>query len=443
MSMMSSIFSLVLAAGAGKRMHSALPKPLHQLGGRPMLSYVLDVCSQVASQVGLVVSTSVQENFHVPENIEVFVQKNPAGTGDAVKAALPWIKQCDGDIFILFGDTPLLPKNILDNMLSEKQSAGADLVLLGMHVNDPSGYGRIMLDSDGYVAEIIEDKNTTDESRACTFCNSGVMLISASILQNFLNCMTPDAVTQEYYLTDIVTFCKRKDFMVTAVSGPSDRLAGVNTRFQLAEMEKDLQEIWRYDAMVAGVTLLDPSSTYFSFDTKLGRDVVIEPHVFFGPGVQIDNHVMIKAFSHIEGASIGSGSVIGPFARLRPGTVMAENVRIGNFVEVKKSTLDQGVKINHLSYVGDAVVGAATNIGAGTITCNYDGFQKYQTTFGKNVFVGSNSCFVAPVFIDDNAVIGAGSVITKEVSKNDLAVSRAVQMTVKDGGASYRHKREK
>ncbi len=439
---MNTPYALILAGGAGTRMRSGFPKPLHHLGGQPMLSYVLGLAHHVAEKVGVVMSPALCQNFSFPSGVEKFVQHNPKGTGDAVKIAAPLFDNFSGDVFVLFGDTPLLPSDVLMRMQDKKNSANAELVLLGMHLDDPSGYGRIVINEVGEVATILEDRNTSAECKENNFCNAGVMLVSSFALREFLTQMISDVLTQEYYLTDIAKFFYQKGKKVIALDEPPPLLMGINTRAQLAAAETILQNSWRDLAMAGGATLQDPTSVYFSFDTKIGKDVIVEPNVFFGPGVTIADNVTVKACSHIEGTCIGEYSTVGPFARLRPGTAIDKNVRIGNFVEVKQSTLEAGAKINHLSYVGDASVGAATNIGAGTITCNNDGFKKSQTTLGANVFVGSNSCFIAPVCVEDGAIIGAGSVITKNVDQNDMAISRAMQQTIKEGGLSYRQRRK-
>lgn len=423
---------LILAAGKGTRMKSSMPKVLHQLGGLPMIQHVIQVAQNLdAVDIALVVSPELENHFAHP----TYIQKIPEGTGSAAQAALPWIEKQKGHILILCGDTPLLTSFQNINTLD------ADIVLVGMRVEGPEPYGRIIKDANEEVDRIVEFKDATPSERTETLCYSGVMRVRADIFPSLLRQLKKNNVAGEYYLTDIVKIAQQEGKRIAVVEGITADLLGINTRADLADAESILQDRWREAALLKGVTLKDKNSVYFSYDTQIAADVVVEPHVYFGPGVQIESGCVIHAFSYLEGVTLRRGAKVGPFARIRPESEIGENAKVGNFVEIKKSTLNQGAKVSHLSYIGDTVVGEKTNIGAGTITCNYDGHKKHKTTIGSNVFIGSNTALIAPITVGDGSIIGAGSVITNDVAANSLALSRQKQTEALDGANKLRQKR--
>ena len=399
---MSSIAAVVLAAGAGTRMKSAKAKVMHEIGGRAMISHLLGTVAGLTPA------------------------KEALGTGHAVAAALDSLKGFTGDVLILYGDTPLIEETTLRKMI-EKRRGQKDcaVVVLGFEPDYAAEYGRLVTDAAGNLTAIVEFADADAATRKIGLCNSGVMAISGAHLESLIKAVGNDNAKGEYYLTDIVEIAVKSGLTCAYVKGAEQELLGVNNRAQLAEAEAIAQGRWRARAMAEGATLIDPETVWFSHDTKLGRDVVIEPGVFFGPKVTVGDNVRIKAYSHLEGTTIGEASQIGPFARLRPGAEIAEDVKIGNFVEIKKSQIEKGAKVSHLSYIGDARVGAEANIGAGTITCNYDGFDKFLTDIGAGAFIGSNTALVAPVKIGDGAIIGAGSTISKDVEADALGLERA------------------
>lgn len=437
-----SISSVILAAGFGTRMKSARAKVLHEIGGRAMLGHVLDAAAALSP-----VSQSVVIGDHAPETgdyaksvcgaVNIFVQSPPRGTGDAVKQALPAMENCDGAILVLFADTPLIRAETL-KALADEIARGAHVAVLGFTPDEPGQYGRLKTDADGNLEAIVEAADASADELAIPLCNSGVMAFHAAFLREKIAAITNDNAKGEYYLTDTVAMARRSGQRCAIVKSAADDVLGVNARRELAAAEQIFQRRMRDAAMADGATLLDPDTVYFSYDTKIGRDVVIGQNVVFGVGVEIADDVIINPFTHLAGATIGPHATLGPFARLRPGADIQEGARVGNFVEVKKAQVGAGAKINHLSYVGDAEIGANANIGAGVITCNYDGFHKYKTTIGAGAFVGSNSALVAPVCVGDGAYIGSGSVITKDVSAGDLAVGRGRQATVKGWATRFR-----
>lgn len=431
--------SVILAAGQGTRMRSATPKVLHRVGGRAMLDWAIFAARAAGAERILIVAGA-----HAPEVAAaaeralgpgcVAIQDPPLGTGHAVRAAQQLLADFDGDLFVQFADTPLLTADTLAK-LARLRDEGADVALLGFEPDDPGAYGRILRDGAGGVTRIVEAKDATPQERAVRLCNAGVMCADARKLFAWLARVTNANAKGEYYLTDIVGLAVADGARVAVDVAPEDEVMGVNARDELAVAEAVFQKRARAAAMARGVTLLDPDTVYFSHDTELGADVTVEPHVVFGPGVRVADRVVIKAFCHIEGAKIGVGAIIGPFARLRPGADLGADVHIGNFVEVKKATIGQGAKANHLAYLGDAIIGARANIGAGTITCNYDGFDKYVTEIGEEAFIGSNSSLVAPVKIGARAYTGSGSVITRNVPDDALGLERSA-LTIKDGWAA-------
>jgi len=424
---MTEIATIILAAGAGSRMKSAKPKVLHQIAGRAMISHLLGTVAQLKAAKSVVVVAPQMDDVRaevVPA--QTAVQAEALGTGHAVAAALPELVGFSGTVLILYGDTPLITRETLEKMIDLcNREDGPAVVVLGFEPDDPAEYGRLVTTDGGQLSAITEYADASNEVRAIGLCNSGVMAIDADHIHDLVGALSNENSKGEYYLTDIVEIANKADLSCAAVIGDEDELLGVNNRTQLAQAEKIAQRIWRQTAMQNGATLIDPDSVFFSHDTVLGRDVVIEPNVFFGPGVTVGDDVRIKANSHIEGATIGDGAQIGPFARLRPGADLAAQVKVGNFVEIKKATLEKGAKVSHLSYIGDARIGVAANIGAGTITCNYDGYNKFKTDIGAGAFIGSNTALVAPVSIGNGAIIGAGSTVTKSVETDALMVERA------------------
>jgi len=425
------LLAIILAAGQGTRMKSRIPKVLHPVAGRAMVGHVLDAARAAgAEEVAVVVGVGgdeVREAIAAEHpDARVFVQAEQLGTAHAVDAARAAFTNFDGDVLILYGDTPLIrPKTL--QALRATLNDGADLAVLGFDAADPTGYGRLLRDSEGALFGIREEKDASADERVIRECNSGVMAFRAEVLREVLPRIGNENAKGEYYLTDAVAAAYGRDHTIAVTMGDEADVLGVNDRGQLADAEAQMQARLREAAMAGGATLIDPASVTLSHDTVLGEDVVIEPHVIFGPGVQVGAGARINGFSHIEGARVGPGAVVGPFARLRPGAELGETVKIGNFVEVKKAQIADGAKVNHLSYIGDARVGAGANIGAGTITCNYDGHAKHVTEIGAGAFIGSNTALVAPVKIGDRAYIGSGSVITRHVPDGALGLSRAPQ----------------
>jgi bifunctional UDP-N-acetylglucosamine pyrophosphorylase / glucosamine-1-phosphate N-acetyltransferase len=424
-----SCLAIILAAGEGTRMKSALPKAMHKVGGLPMLGHVLAVAKEGgASRLAVVVGPGADatEKFvatFAPE-AAIYLQAERLGTAHAVLAAKKEFANKPDDVVVLYGDTPMIaPKTI--GRLRKALAAGADVVVLGFRPADPKGYGRLVMAGKQLTA-IVEEKDAGPIERAIGFVNAGVMAFSGALAPLVRKIGTSNA-KGEYYLTDLVALAHKARKNVVALETEADEVAGINDRAQLAQVEGIFQKRMREAAMAGGVTMIAPSTVWFSHDTKLGRDVVLEPNVFFGPGVEIADGVTVRANSHIEGARIASGAIVGPFARLRPGADIGTNAHIGNFVEIKNAVVDEGAKANHLAYIGDAHVGARANIGAGAITGNYDGFTKAKTEIGAGAFVGSNSVLVAPVAIGQGAYVASGSVITRNVPADALAVARGRQ----------------
>lgn len=429
----ADIAAVVLAAGMGTRMKSDRPKVLHAVAGRPMIHHVLAAIGPLgAARTAVVVGPGMDDVAASVAPIETAVQKDRLGTADAVKAARGALDGfTNGTVLILYGDTPLIRADTLRKMLAVR-AAGAAVVVLGFRPDDPTGYGRLIVGDGGQLEAIVEDRDATDEQRAIDLCNSAVMAIDAAHLFPLVDRIGNDNAKGEYYLTDIVALARGEGLDCAVIEADADELMGVDSRSDLARAEAIWQQARRAQAMAEGATLIDPDSVWFSFDTQLGHDVVIGPHVFFGPGVTVGDGVEIRSYSHIEGATIGAGAIVGPFARLRPGAVLGNDVHIGNFVEVKEAVLGAGVKANHLTYIGDAEIGGGTNVGAGTITCNYDGYNKHRTVIGKSVFIGSNTAIVAPVKIGDGAIVGAGSTVVRNVPAGSLTIARGQQTDMPD-----------
>jgi bifunctional UDP-N-acetylglucosamine pyrophosphorylase/glucosamine-1-phosphate N-acetyltransferase len=424
---MTGIAVVILAAGMGTRMKSDLPKVLHRAAGRSLLGHVLHAAKAVAPRHIVVVHGPGQdavkaETAAIVPDARFAEQTERRGTGHAVMMAEKSLKDFTGTVLVLYGDAPLVQPQALMDLVAVKD-AGARMAVLGFKAANPFGYGRLILRGDKLVA-IREQKDASEAERAIDLCNSGVIAIGSHHLWPMLHKLSPANAQGELYLTDVVELMHAAGQSCAISLCPEADTAGVNDRVQLAAMEAEFQRRLRHKAMLGGATLIDPATVYFSADTVVGRDVVIEPNVFFGPKVTIADDVHILANCHIEGAAIGRGARVGPFARLRPGADLGENVHVGNYVEIKKAKLGKGAKANHLSYIGDAVVGAGSNIGAGTITCNYDGYEKHLTEIGENVFVGSNTALVAPVKVGSGANIAAGTVVSAEVPADALAIGR-------------------
>ncbi|MEX2630626.1 MAG: bifunctional UDP-N-acetylglucosamine diphosphorylase/glucosamine-1-phosphate N-acetyltransferase GlmU [Tistlia sp.] len=422
---------VVLAAGKGTRMKSDLPKVLHAVAGRPMIDWVLEAAAALdPRQIVVVVGPDMAELAAAVEPHRTAVQAEQLGTADAVGAARQALAdslEAGADVLVLYGDGPLIEPETLRRMAEARATGRADYVWLGFRPADPTGYGRLLLEADGEVARIVEEQDASDEQRRIDLCWGGLLLARGPALFDQLPRIGNDNAKGEYYLTSLVELARAAGQRSLVVECSAEEVVGVNSRAELAEAEALLQARLRGRAMAGGATLLDPASVHLSWDTRLGRDVVVEPQVFFGPGVVVGDGVRIRAFSHLEGCRIERGATVGPFARLRPGAELGEGARVGNFVEIKAATLGPGAKVNHLSYVGDATVGAGANLGAGTITCNYDGFRKSRTDIGPGAFIGSNTALVAPVSIGAGAIVGAGSTISGEVPDEALALSRAEQ----------------
>ncbi len=433
---MNSIAIIVLAAGKGTRMKSALPKVMHRAAGRSLLGHVLHAAKVLAPQEAVVVVGPDMEMVgnearSVFPGASLAVQRDRLGTAHAVSMARPALQGFTGTVLVLYGDVPLISPDSLRCLL---EIAGEGMAVLGFEAENPHGYGRLLQNAASDVVMIREELDASAAERNIRLCNSGIIAIGSGLLWALLPQIGNANAKGEYYLTDLVERATAGGTACRLALCPEAEVAGVNDRVQLSGIEAELQRIYRRRHMVNGATLVDPGTVHFSADTVIGKDVVIEPNVVFGPGVEIGDNVEVLAFSHIEGARVASGARIGPYARLRPGAEIGEEAHIGNFVEVKKSVIGKGAKANHLSYIGDARVGAKTNIGAGTITCNYDGFEKHVTEIGENVFVGSNTALVAPVSVGDGASIAAGSVVTRNVPADALAIGRA-ELDLREGWA--------
>ena len=435
------VAAIVLAAGKGTRMKSALPKVMHRVAGRPMVRHVLATLDAVAPQkVAVIVGPEMADVAQAVAPAETTVQHDRLGTGDAVKAARGILEGFTGTVLVLYGDTPLTEADTLRKMVAARE-AGAAVVVLGFRPDDPAAYGRLIGEADGTLHRIVEAKDATPDELANNLCNSGVMAIDGAHLFRLLDRITPNNAKGEYYLTDIVGLATGEGLAARIVEGTADEALGVNSRAELALAEAIVQDRLRARAMAEGATLVDPQTVWFSHDTRLGRDVVVHPNVVFGPGVTVGDGVEIKAFSHFEGAMVGDGAIVGPYARLRPGAEIGADAHIGNFVEVKNATIGRGAKANHLSYIGDADVGADSNIGAGTITCNYDGFDKHRTVIGEGAFIGSNSSLVAPVTVGAGAIVGAGSTVSGRVEDDALVVERADRLDKAGWARAFRERK--
>ena len=441
--------AIVLAAGSGTRMNSSMPKVLHPVAGRPMILHLLDsLHSLEPAETVVVLGAGMDAVARFVAPAKCAVQDPPRGTGDAVAAArraLAGRLAPEGpieDVLILYGDTPLLQPDPMRRLLDERRRApAAAIAVAAMRPDAPGLYGRLVLGPDGALERIVEARDASPEERAIDLCNGGLMAVAARHLFDLVEALGSDNAKGEFYLTDIVGLARRKGLSCRAVELPAEELAGVNSREELAAAEASMQQRLRRRAMEEGATLVAPETVFLSFDTRLGRDVVVEPNVVFGPGVEVEEGAWVRAFSYFEGAQIGAHAIVGPFSRLRPGAVLEREVHVGNFVEVKASRLGAGVKANHLTYIGDAEIGAGSNIGAGTITCNYDGFGKHKTVIGERAFIGSNTALVAPVTVGAGAYVAAGSTVTEDVSADALAIARGRQVEKRGGAADIRARR--
>jgi bifunctional UDP-N-acetylglucosamine pyrophosphorylase/glucosamine-1-phosphate N-acetyltransferase len=429
--------AIVLAAGLGTRMKSALPKAAHPIAGRPMLRHLLASCEAVFGHIAVVIGPDMDTLAALAAPHTVCLQHERLGTAHAALQAAAQFG--DGCVAVLFADNPLITPETLRHLLDRRREAGAGLALMAMRPADPARYGRLVTEN-GAVTRIAEWADATEAERAITLCNAGALCGPADKLLPWLVAIRPHNAQGEYYLTDLVALAVRDGAKVEAVEAPESELRGINSRAELAAAEAVVQHRLRLAAMAAGATLTAPDTVFLTADTQLGPDTVVGPHVVFGPGVTVEGPADIRAFSHLEGCHIGAGAIIGPYARLRPGTVLGRGAHVGNFVELKATSLGDGAKANHLTYLGDATIGAGTNIGAGTITCNYDGIVKHRTTIGARVFVGSDSVLVAPVTLGDGAFIAAGSTITQNVAPDALAFGRARQHDVARGALRFRKK---
>jgi bifunctional UDP-N-acetylglucosamine pyrophosphorylase/glucosamine-1-phosphate N-acetyltransferase len=424
-----SVALIILAAGKGTRMKSDLPKVLHSIAGAPLLIHAMKSGASLEPDRTVIVAGHGAQAVEAAakdwsDDAEVVLQTEQLGTGHAVAQAAAALDGFEGDAIVLYGDTPFIQPETLEAMLAAR--AEHDVVVLGFNAADPGKYGRLIMNG-GALEKIVEFKDASGEERAVTLCNSGVICAKSDVLSELVSAVSDDNAAGEYYLTDIIGIARSKGLSATVVECAEAETMGINSRAELADGEVAFQARARRAAMDNGVTLQAPDTVYFSHDTYIGSDTIIEPNVVFAVGVTVENNATIRAFSHLEGCHVSRGGVIGPYARLRPGAELAEDVKVGNFVEIKNAVIDTGAKVNHLSYIGDAHVGARTNIGAGTITCNYDGVFKHHTTIGEDVFIGSNTMLVAPVKLGRESMTATGTIVTHDVPDGDLAVGRVRQ----------------
>ncbi len=432
--------AVILAAGLGTRMRSALPKALHRIAGRPMLRYLLASCEAVFDEIVVVVGPGMEAVAEAAAPHASVIQRERLGTAHAALQAEAAFGE--GEIAVLYADNPLIRPRTLRALLARRAAGDAGLALLAMRPLDPGGYGRVIV-AEGYVERVVEHADATAAERDIGLCNAGVLCADATDMRRWLRAVRADNARGEYYLTDIVALARAEAARVAAVETSAAELSGINSRAELASAEATVQGWLRAAAMEAGVTMTDPGSVFLCADTVLEPDVTIEPNVVFGPCVRVGRGAEIRAFTRLEGCVIGEDCIIGPFARLRPGTVLEQGAQVGNFVELKAAAVGAGTKVPHLTYLGDAAVGAGSNIGAGTITCNYDGFAKHRTTIGTGVFVGSDAVLVAPVRVGDGAFVTAGSVITRDVAADAMAFGRARQEEKPGGAAAFRARQQR
>jgi len=435
---------IILAAGQGTRMKSDIPKPLHPIAGQPMIRHVINACKALDADKIITVLSADSAALEA-EVKDCIIARQPVanGTGGAALAAKGALDGFEGDILVVFGDTPLIKTETLQNMINTRHNTPeTGIVCSAFEAADPTGYGRMILHDDGTIDRIVEEKDASAEERQITLCNGGAMCADGTRLFNWLEQIGNDNAQGEYYLVDLPKIARRDDRMTRIAHISETETAGVNSRIDQARVEKLFQTRKRAEFMTGGVTLIDPDTVYFSADTRIGADVTIGPNVFIGPGVTIESHAVIHPNSHLEGVIVRKGAIIGPFARLRPGSDIGEQAKVGNFVEIKKTKLGTGAKASHLTYLGDADIGANANIGAGTITCNFDGYNKFITTVGEGAFIGSNTALIAPVTIGKNALIAAGSTITSDVDDEAMAFARARQSQKTGRAKQLRDKQE-
>ncbi|GHU27860.1 bifunctional protein GlmU [Bacilli bacterium] len=445
---MNSVSALVLGAGKGSRMKSSRSKVLHKIGGLEMIGHVVKNLNTLSTdEIILVVSEDNGEEIKniMPTSIKAVIQIDRNGTAGAARVGVGTVENRDNFLLVTHGDVPFIEEATYEKMIDNLQNTGNSVVALGFHTRNVNNeYGRLIVNKKNELAKIIEYRDATDSQRKNTLCNAGTYAIrNSKLLEIFLDSIKNDNSAGEYYLTDIIEVAIGQGHKCGCVMADEREVIGINSRKDLSIAEQIFQNAKREEFMNKGVTLVDPSSVFFSHDTEIDSDVTIEPNVVFKNGVKIHSRAEIKSFSHLEGCEIGNGATIGPFARIRPASTLGENSRVGNFCEIKASNVGKGVKISHLSYLGDSEIGEGANIGAGTITCNYDGYSKFKTKIGKNCFIGSNTTMVAPIEIGENCLTAAGSVITKNVDSNSLTVARAEQRVIVDGMKRYREKREK
>ena len=443
---MSNLSVIIIGAGKGTRMKSDLSKLLHKIGNLEMINHVINMAKRLnADEICVVCS---EENIgeiskNIGENIKTVIQYERKGTAHATQVGFDALKNKNNDILVMYGDTPLVKLETYEKIIELLQSSNASIVDLGFNTSDiKNKYGRLIAKGDE-LEEIVEYKDASDEIRKSTLCNSGVIAIKSGLLGGLLKQVDNNNASKEYYLTDIIGISRRENKICKFIIGTEDEVMGVNSQEELSVAERIFQNNKRKEFMTSGVTLVDPTSVYFSYDTEIENNVIIEPNVVFLPGVKISKHVVIHSFSYLEQCMLEEGVSVGPFARIRPQTTLKKNAHIGNFVEIKKSTIGEGTKIGHLTYIGDTTIGSGTNIGAGCITCNYDGFSKFHTEIGNNCFIGSNTVMVSPVKLKDGCLTAAGSIIIEDVGENDIAIARADQKILKEKAISYRQKRSK
>ena len=428
------VLSIILSAGKGSRLKSSKPKPLHLVAGKPLIGWITETLSKIKVNNNiLILGYKYEEILKYFKNPNFIIQEPQLGTGHAIKIAKEKINSFDGIVLINFADTPFIEGKTIKSLINNVSNNNISMGVLGFEAINPNGYGRIIKGEEKFIDKIIEEKDADKSIKKISLCNSGVIAIKSSVLRANI-----DNIKQkrngEYYLTDLVEILSKQNKKVSLTIGKEEEFFGINTMADLALAEKIIQRKLREYFLTKGVNLKSPDSVFFNYDTIIKEDVIIEPNVIFGPSVKVGKGTVIKSFSYIEGCKIGNNCSIGPFARIRPDTIIDNNVKIGNFVEIKKSNIGKHSKVNHLSYIGDTSIGKNSNIGAGSITCNYDGFSKHKTFIGDNVFVGSNSSLVAPITIKNGASVGAGSAITKDVEKNSLAVERSLQKNLKNKG---------
>ncbi|NTZ42798.1 bifunctional UDP-N-acetylglucosamine diphosphorylase/glucosamine-1-phosphate N-acetyltransferase GlmU [Altererythrobacter sp. SALINAS58] len=438
----AKIAAIILAAGKGTRMKSATHKVLHPIAGRPMLDHLMASVGTLSPEKTVVVVGAGRDQMEraLAGRAETALQEPQEGTGHAVQQAQEALREFDGDVLVLYGDVPFVRPETMAAMLDRLHAEDAPaVVVLGFEPADALQYGRVIADDAGRVAKMVEYKDASDEERACTLCNSGLMAARSADMFDLLSRVGNDNAQGEYYLVDIVNVANEDGRHCAVVkTGDPGEVAGINSRAELAAAEAQWQAYRREEAMAEGASLKAPETVFFSWDTELGQDVTIEPNVVFGPGVKVADGATIRAFTHLEGATLGEGVTVGPYARLRPGAVLEKGAKVGNFVEIKNATLGEGAKASHLTYLGDADVGAGANIGAGTITCNYDGYFKHRTQIGERAFIGSNSSLIAPLRIGADAIVAAGSAVSRDVAEGELRMVRSDQL-VKPGWADRFH----